>query len=982
MKKITKYFMAFALFWVASVASAQNEWAELSVQCSALEWLSSNNATFAVKTPDANGVYRVYCRGEEQAGEPILQWDSQFYISFGEANKLKEGDVIRVTMSVKADAETTVVTQYHTAPQSYLHWSGIGNVNFTTGWSSFDSGELTIGTVEAGAYTIAFNLATGEENNFYFRNIQVEVFRASQSDPITTWVDIITNGDLSGSNMSCFFSKEYPSYQVVHPTVSNGTIVVNSAASESDWDSQFYIRLPQRLPDGTPFKVRFDYKATVATSVDTQCQSEPGNYLTWSCIGAVSFSTVWKSFEIEATVPSACSGNFQTIAFNLTKTEDIIYYFKNIQVEIPEEYVEKYQVTANSANNSFGTVSLSPISSDNIYVIGTEVAILAEANEGYHFTKWSNNSTNNPYVLTVTEDMSLTALFSPNQYTMTFVLDNGEESVVVTQDFGTELTAPQAPQKTGFTFIGWNPVVPATIPAENKTFTAQWERNSYTLKFVVDGVETTTEVAYEAPITAPENPEKEGYTFTGWNPEIPETMPASNVTYTAQFTVNQYTMTFVLDNGEESVVVTQDFGTELTAPEDPQKTGFTFAGWIPEVPATIPAENKTFTAQWEPIPIVYYQVSAIPVNENYGSVLLSPESDNGYAAGAEVTITAEANEGYHFTKWSDETTDNPYVLTVNDEVSLMAIFSPNQYTMRFVLNNGEDDVVVTQDYGTALTAPVQPVRDGFSFTGWNPDVPATVPAENIIFTAQWEPIGNVDVVATDVSQISNVIYLEEVNALVGCEKVLSFQMKNTAAISAFQFDLVLPEGVTPATYANGRIKCSLANGRRVEGDDHSFTVNMQDDGSYRFLSTSNSNQTFTGSEGEIATLTVEIADDMATGIYPITLKNMKLNEAVMSNFYETAEVVVKLTVDNYVLGDVSGDGIVDVSDCVGIANHILGNTPAGFNIKAADVNMDNKIDVTDCVGVANIILYGAPEGQNATSARITRMEQHGNRDPE
>jgi len=235
---------------------------------------------------------------------------------------------------------------------------------------------------------------------------------------------------------------------------------------------------------------------------------------------------------------------------------------------------------------------------------------------------------------------------------------------------------------------------------------------------------------------------------------------------------------------------------------------------------------------------------------------------------------------------------------------------------------------------------------------------------------------------TDISQISNVIYLEEVNALVGCEKVLSFQMKNTAAISAFQFDLVLPEGVIPATYANGRIKCSLANGRRVDGDDHSLTVSRQNDGSYRFLSTSNNNLTFTGTEGEIATLTVEIADDMVTGVYPITLKNMKLNEAVMSNFYETAEVVVKLTVDNYVLGDVSGDGIVDVSDCVGIANHILGNTPAGFNIKAADVNMDNKIDVTDCVGVANIILYGTPEGHSGNNARTTNVGQQTGRDPQ
>ena len=78
----------------------------------------------------------------------------------------------------------------------------------------------------------------------------------------------------------------------------------------------------------------------------------------------------------------------------------------------------------------------------------------------------------------------------------------------------------------------------------------------------------------------------------------------------------------------------------------------------------------------------------------------------------------------------------------------------------------------------------------------------------------------------------------------------------------------------------------------------------------------------------------------------------------------------ELTINDYEMGDVSGDGIVDVSDCVGIANHILGNTPEGFNPNAADVNNDNKIDVTDFVGVVNIILYGSPEGRNSGNARM------------
>ena len=77
-------------------------------------------------------------------------------------------------------------------------------------------------------------------------------------------------------------------------------------------------------------------------------------------------------------------------------------------------------------------------------------------------------------------------------------------------------------------------------------------------------------------------------------------MPAHNVEITGTFEVNQYTATFVLDNGEANVVLTQNYGTAITAPE-PTKSEYRFAGWNVEVPATMPAENKTFTAQWTKI---------------------------------------------------------------------------------------------------------------------------------------------------------------------------------------------------------------------------------------------------------------------------------------------------------------------------------------------------------------------------------------------
>ena len=159
---------------------------------------------------------------------------------------------------------------------------------------------------------------------------------------------------------------------------------------------------------------------------------------------------------------------------------------------------------------------------------------------GYTFAGWTGTGlTESTSSVTIAKgsigDRSYTATWTINQYTMTFVLDNGEDNVEKQQNYGSALTAPSDLKKAGFTFKGWNPEVPATIPAEDKTFTAQWERNSYKVTWDVDGIKTVDEYAFEAIITRPADPKKEGYTFTGWTPNVAETMPAEDVTYTAQF---------------------------------------------------------------------------------------------------------------------------------------------------------------------------------------------------------------------------------------------------------------------------------------------------------------------------------------------------------------------------------------------------------------------------------------------------------------
>lgn len=198
---------------------------------------------------------------------------------------------------------------------------------------------------------------------------------------------------------------------------------------------------------------------------------------------------------------------------------------------------DEFSVLATSSDETKGVVAGS-----TTIKYGDNVTVRATANEGYHFVNWTVDdnvvSTDASYTFTVEKDVVLVANFAPNQYTMTFVLDNGEENIVKVQDYGTEVTAPEDPTKEGYTFTGWNPTVPETMPAHDVTCTAQFTVNTYYVIYMVNGEEWARDpVEYGAPIVLREYPVEAGYTFSGWASDAEyETMPAHNVVYTAELT--------------------------------------------------------------------------------------------------------------------------------------------------------------------------------------------------------------------------------------------------------------------------------------------------------------------------------------------------------------------------------------------------------------------------------------------------------------
>ena len=290
---------------------------------------------------------------------------------------------------------------------------------------------------------------------------------------------------------------------------------------------------------------------------------------------------------------------------------------------------------------------------------------------GYTFKGWYDNEnlTGSPVTAisnTETGNKEYWAKWEINQYTITFDTAGGSTVASITQDYGTAITAPADPTREGYTFIGWDKAIPSTMPAENMIITAKWKVNQYTITFDSNGGSEIAPITqdYGTAITAPANPTREGYTFIGWDKAIPATMPAENMTITAKWKVNQYTITFDSNGGSEIAPITQDYGTVIAAPANPTREGYTFIGWDKAIPSTMPAEKMIITAKW----------------------------------------------------------------------------AVNQYTITFDTAGGSAVASITQDYGTAITAPADPTREGYTFIGWDKAIPTTMPAENMIITAKWRDI--------------------------------------------------------------------------------------------------------------------------------------------------------------------------------------------------------------------------------------------------
>ena len=355
---------------------------------------------------------------------------------------------------------------------------------------------------------------------------------------------------------------------------------------------------------------------------------------------------------------------------------------------------------------------------------------------GYEFLGWD---TPIPEKMPA-EDLTITAQWKIKQYTITFV-DTGDVAYEkITKNYKEAVGTVADPVKTGYEFTGWDTPIPATMPAENLTITAQWTINQYTITFADTGDTTINPITqdYGTSVTAPADPTKTGYEFTGWDTEIPATMPAKDMTITAQWNIKQYTITFADTGDTEIDPITQDYDTAVTAPADPTKTGYEFTGWDTEIPETMPAKDMTITAQWA---INAYEIS---FDMDGGDAIKSITQD--YGTDIDASAIVPNRKGYVFDGWIDENGDAaeiPEKMPAED-ITLKATWVLDQFTITFDMDGGDAIAPITQDYTSAIDASaIVPNKLGYSFDCWvdeNGDaveIPETMPAEDITLKATW-----------------------------------------------------------------------------------------------------------------------------------------------------------------------------------------------------------------------------------------------------
>ena len=373
---------------------------------------------------------------------------------------------------------------------------------------------------------------------------------------------------------------------------------------------------------------------------------------------------------------------------------------------------------------------------------------------------------------------------NPTGTPVTVTYDYGERGGIYAKQIvqaGEKAIEPDVPSRQGYQFTDWylddtkydfNAAVTG-----NMTLTAKWTANSYTITFDTNGGSAIDPITqgYDTTINAPAAPSKTGYTFMGWEPEIPATMPAEDMTITAKWSINQYTVTFDTDGGSAVAPITQDYGTTITAPADPTRGGYTFIGWDTEIPTTMPAGDMTITAKWKDSE---KPTGEIKISKNSWKAFLNNITFGLFFKDTQtVTINAADNSG-------------------------------EAVTVEYLLSNKE------------LT---KAALDGMTFTAYTAPFSIAPDNEYIIYVRLTDAAGNTDYICS-----AGIVLDGTSPVITGIENGKTYCKAQTVTINEKYVDTVTVNGTAVTLNENGGFTLAPANGgqRSVVTDKAGNTAEM------------------------------------------------------------------------------------------------------------------------------------------------------------
>ena len=323
----------------------------------------------------------------------------------------------------------------------------------------------------------------------------------------------------------------------------------------------------------------------------------------------------------------------------------------------------------------------------------------------------------------------LSIYYSRNQYTVTYA---NTDLAPDTYYYGATVVA-RTPEKAGHTFLGWEEEVPATMPANNVVLTAKWDElpanyDEYNIAVAAANAkkaETDYDKKYTADTRAALDAELE-VDVSGKKLSEQGVVDAQTAKINAAvegLKLMTYNAEFYVDNELYRTVATE-VGAQIVAPEAPTKEGYTFTGWNPEV-GVMGVEDVRFDAKFSAGTVGYkVETYVMGLDGNYGDAAIE---DKSATTGETVSVTPETREGFTV---ADNSVLSGTVLA-DGSLVLKVYYSRNQYKLS--VDGVETDVY----YGAALNVAEPAAREGYTFAGWNMDIPATMPAENLTLVSQW-----------------------------------------------------------------------------------------------------------------------------------------------------------------------------------------------------------------------------------------------------